>query len=396
MASSILDYKKNRDLIYLSYKRKKYWWEAVNWFNVNSKIIKYKNFIQSDVRVVYFPNYAANPYQNIMYSSLNSDKKEKGTEIIDDLCFLSMAKKRIFHIHWLKEIFVGCDSEEKAKLCYEGFLDELKIYIGIGCKIIWTIHNKVDHDQPDFISKYLIELMKHLCDVTYKIHVHSLNSIGIMEEFLGVSFKDKAYYLEHPLYPVEYKYKKTVIPEMKGRKFENYLLSLGMIRPYKGVAQLLSAYESALRSNKNIKLVVAGRCLDPAVDDFSKTMVNKYPGNFVYINRSLSDEEVHYLYANCLVSVLTYQKILISGSYYMASTHKKPSICPNIGMFTEMVNEENGFLYDQSIPGLKEVINRIANLPKEQINEIGKRSYEKCSNSYEKFSEKYLELIRGS
>jgi glycosyltransferase involved in cell wall biosynthesis len=393
MVSRILNYKKERDLIYLSYKQKKYWWDAVNWFNFNLKIIKNNTGNNEKVRVIYFPNYEANPYQNIMYTHLGNNKKEKNIDIIDDLYFLSMAKKRVFHIHWLKEVFVGCDCEAKAKVCFDDFLDELKIYIGIGCKIIWTIHNKIDHDQSEYVSKYLIRLMKHLCKVVDKIHVHSLNSIDIMEDFLEVSFKNKAHYIEHPLYPIKYKNETIAIPEMKEKKFDNYLLSLGMIRPYKGIEQLLLAFESRLSNNIDIKLVVAGRCLDPAVDDLAKILIDRYPDNFVYINRSLSEEEVHYLYSNCLVSVLTYKKILISGSYYMASTHKKASICPNIGMFTEMVNAENGFLYKQSIPGLEEVLNKIASLSKEHINEIGQRAYTRCSNDHNKFSEKYLELI---
>lgn len=381
-----------RDVYYLKFKNDNHWWHAVNWYNCNIKLRKEKI---SDTRLVYFPNYAANPYQKLMYQKLEHSVKPKSFDIFEDLLFLSSGRKKVFHIHWLKEIFSNCNTELLAIDCYTKFIDEIKIYKNIGCKIVWTVHNKIDHDQPEFIKRYLIKVMQYLANNSDIIHVHTLNTIEIMETFLNVSIRHKAEHIEHPLYPIPNDSEIKSPPELDGKSFNEYFLSLGMIRPYKGVELLLRAFDKCMAENIDIKLIVAGYSLDPKVDEIAKTLEYKYPNNIIFINRKLKEEEVNYLYKNCLSSVLTYKKILISGSYYMAATHSKPSICPNIGMFKEKVKDnENGFIYDQSLDDLAETLRKINSLDKDIIKSVGEKSHSSCVNTHEEFSCKYFNLVR--
>ncbi|WGL16390.1 glycosyltransferase family 4 protein [Microbulbifer bruguierae] len=354
--------------------------------------------------VKFYPDYRGNPYQGILYGSSQPESSKYEPSSSDayknSLDFLA-AENRVYHVHWLKEVFAGAENSQEAKIKLRNYLGTLKLYKCLGVKILWTIHNQIDHDQPEHISPLLIELMKALVELCDCVLVHTNNTIEIMEAYLGVEIKRKAVVLEHPLYPdpvegSEDLKEPSEFSAWSGRG-KSFALSLGMIRPYKGVADLLDAFSAILSSgDKNARLVVAGRPMDPEVTEKAKVLTKCYPDNFLYISRNLSDAEVNFLYKSCEFSVLTYKKILISGSYYMAATHKKACIAPRIGMFQEkIVDGDNGLLYDGSIAGLIGSLKTAYGKSASELQRMGRLAHNGCQHTAESFSSGFYKVVEG-
>lgn len=122
-------------------------------------------------------------------------------------------------------------------------------------------------------------------------------------------------------------------------------LFLGMIRPYKGVKDLIAVYEKA--DLPNSRLLVVGR-----VSRASKgieTLGQDNP-NIQRVLEFVPDEDVQ-LYMNaCDVYVLPYRYVTTSSAIMLAWTFGRPIIAPAIAFFPELVTPETGILYDPVQP----------------------------------------------
>jgi len=380
------------------------WWRDLEALREKKKsFLTHEPTVSGDACLRYYPDYPDNPYQNMLYrASIVPGWSVEPVDLADivGICerFLK-SSKRIFHIHWLLEVFFQDGaflSQSVISSRIARMIGIIRIFKSIGVKIVWTAHNKIEHDLPENLipaNAYLIGEIVKLVDL---VIVHVDMGMREIEEVCGISCRHKAVIIEHPLYensrlnPENHKRP----PEMNWKAQSEYALSLGMIRQYKGMRELIYTYKLIIREIKNAKLVIAGALRDHSIGIEARIMADMYPENLLFIPRRLEEEEVNYLYANCNFSLLTYKAILTSGSYYMAATHSKCSLAPRMGMFKEIVKDGiNGYMYDRHGEGLLQKLRMIYSADGSELTTIGKQAREHCKYGPEGFSSVFYKAI---
>lgn len=118
---------------------------------------------------------------------------------------------------------------------------------------------------------------------------------------------------------------------------KDYILFLGVFRPYKGLSVL---YEAVNHIKTDLKCVVAGSGVDPAVDEMKKS--NK----FVIINHFLTNEELITLIQRSKFVVCPYLTASQSGIPQTSFVFNKPIVASDIdGINNVVFDGENGLLF---------------------------------------------------
>jgi beta-1,4-mannosyltransferase len=120
-------------------------------------------------------------------------------------------------------------------------------------------------------------------------------------------------------------------------------LFLGMIRPYKGVEDLVVAFEEL--DSPDSRLLIVGR-----VSMGSRNIPSLGQNNpAIKLVPEFVPNEAIQLYMNaCNVCVLPYRYVTTSSAVMLAWTFGRPVVAPAIGPFPESVTLETGVLYDPS------------------------------------------------
>ncbi|MBE9513439.1 MAG: glycosyltransferase [Chloroflexi bacterium] len=124
-------------------------------------------------------------------------------------------------------------------------------------------------------------------------------------------------------------------------------LFLGLIRPYKGVEELIDAFEKLELPNS--RLLIVGRALNASYGEKISSLSRNDPA-IELIPEFVPDEGIQ-LYMNaCDVCVLPYRNITTSSAAVLALSFGRPVIAPAITSFPELITPETGILYDPSEP----------------------------------------------
>lgn len=118
--------------------------------------------------------------------------------------------------------------------------------------------------------------------------------------------------------------------------------SIGLLRPYKGLEELLSAFR--LLDDGEARLLVAGKAANPSYADTLAALATGDPRIRLEPRFVPSDELQRYFNAADVV-VLPYRQITTSGAALLAFSFGVPVVAPAIGAFPELLAEERGALY---------------------------------------------------
>jgi len=124
-------------------------------------------------------------------------------------------------------------------------------------------------------------------------------------------------------------------------------LFLGLLRPHKGVEDLIEAFEELeLPAGR---LLIVGRASDANYGEKILSLAQDDPA-IKLIQEFVPDEAVE-LYMNaCDVFVLPYRNITTSSAAVLAFSFGRPLIAPAIASFPELITPQTGILYDPSQP----------------------------------------------
>lgn len=129
-------------------------------------------------------------------------------------------------------------------------------------------------------------------------------------------------------------------PELVGET--NFILFFGRLDKYKGLINLLKAYE--IGKNKiNQKIVIAGR---GTLTEDEQILINTYPEKIILVKRYISDGEMIWLFKNAICTVLPYIEASQSGVLSMTYHFGKPVIVSDLEGLTEFVDPgKTGFVF---------------------------------------------------
>lgn len=250
----------------------------------------------------------------------------------------------VLHLHWLEWYLKGNSPIVKYFYALKLLVDILLVRF-VGIRIVWSVHNLVEHD-----TKFLrLELWLQSILVRIVDHVILLNHStleGIIEQYY--CSRAKVSVIPHGHYRPFYSKTVTQADARNALKLPpqaRIYLNLGMLRPYKGIEDLLQAWQRKQTDLADCILIIAGYASDIAYQRQLEALIAQTQ-NVVFYPQFVEDEKVPLFFNAADVVVLPYRKILNSGSAILAMSFGKPLIAPQMGSLPEILQDAGQLLYD--------------------------------------------------
>ena len=353
-----------------------------------------------EVDVLFTEILSGNPYHSLLFDELPSNVKTEEMERYRLFPLLRNVLRRdtdVVHYNWIHSYFFVynftgskyVDAVFTAIFAVAFVIDALLVKM-LGVRTVWTVHNKLNHERDYWRSELLVNIcLSRIVDVmTVKCSraEETLGEVYRMSSTEKIRVVPDGNYI--PVYP------NTVTREearnrLKIDEDEFVYLYFGVIREYKGVPELVKAYENLNTTDSCLYIVGTPRSehlksyLSSASDerDDIKTVLEYVP-----------DEEVQ-MYMNAAdVVVLPFRDVLNSGSVHLSMSFGKPVVAPSLGCIPETVDESNRFLYspeDENV--LREILKKVRDV--EDLEQIGDANYAKAEKmTWEKSARKYAEI----
>lgn len=228
----------------------------------------------------------------------------------------------------------------------------LMLYYKIcGKKVALTAHNvnQARRDGNDsLLNRVTLKIQYHLAD---HIFVHTQKMKDELCQDFGVDEKAVTV-IRHPINDA---FPDTALtPDEAKEKLglgadEKTILFFGRLRPYKGLEQLLEAYEQLTSRGMNYRLIIASepkKGSEEYLETIEKAVrrVNE-DGRVISRIEFIPDQDMELYLKAADVLVLPYKEIFQSGVLFLSYTFGLPVVCADVGSFREEVVEgETGFL----------------------------------------------------
>ena len=328
------------------------------------------------IKVLFIPDYRkGNPYQKSLEDSLAKEGVflffSSTFSLLSALILLKNHKPDILHIHW-HHPFLIASSRRKTVFKSAIFTGKLLLLKLFGIKIVWTVHNIVSHERKfSSLELFFSKILAKLCD---KLIVHCPSAKEEVMKGYGVSDSSIAV-IPHGNYIQNYRNEISKAQARERLKIctEIVFLYFGLIRPYKGVGELIDAFEK-LNSPK-AKLLIVGKPYNKEIGgNIKKKCKDK---NIKTIFKFIPDDKIQ-VYMNASdVLVLPYKDILTSGAVILAMSFGKPVIAPAIGCILDILDDKGSFLYNPSSgKGLIEAMQLALNTGVEKLKSMGEHNFE--------------------
>jgi glycosyltransferase involved in cell wall biosynthesis len=341
------------------------------------------------MRVLYIPYYGgSNAYQKLLTNAV----AEHGVNPIEGSMFLffplvrnvlAPGRPELIHLIWTHPFFVVGEYTGFAALdaiisCGRAvlFILDLSIVRVLGIDIVWTVHNKHNHEKHHLWLDRAVN--RAVGGLSSMLTVECESARTIIVEIFNIDPK-KIVVIPEGNYIGAYP---DNISRYEARDWLNLdqdafiFVYFGMIRRYKGLPDLFEAFEHV----DDALLYVSG---NPYSDNLAKNVrerVNSMPnveGRLEFI----PDDEVQYYMRAADVVVLPYRDILTSGSVLLAMSFGRPIVVPRIGCIPMVLPEDGGFLFDEKDrSNLIEKLQESRSFSREELDAMGDLNYQRARN----------------
>ncbi len=328
-----------------------------------------------------------NPYQNLMMAGLNEDGGLRAFNGVDDR-FWGIARTairyrpRYLHFDWIASYYF----RRWWWLTYLSvpiFCAQVLLARGLGVRLVWTLHNILPHDAAESgVHRFCQRFLARRCAW---IRVFSETTVAAAAEELRVSAK---IFRVVPEGDYTTCYPNTVTPEAARAHLDippdaRVLLYLGLVKPYKGILELIKLFKEISNSD-NHQLLIVGRSKQA---DYAAQVKAEAGGNVVFVDRFVPETELQYYYNAADAVILPFHKIENSGSAIMAMGFAKPIIAPALGVLTERLAQQKELLYHDQAE-LREIIRSFLHGPPSATDwqALGRRNYEALTSRWADFA----------
>ncbi len=121
------------------------------------------------------------------------------------------------------------------------------------------------------------------------------------------------------------------------------ILFFGTVRPYKGLEDLVDAFELLPRDDTlHWKLLAVGETWEGWTIPSEKMMASPYSGDIEFVNRYVTDSELPHFFDRADVVALPYRRSSASGPLHMTMQRGLPVVVTKVGGLTEVVSDYTG------------------------------------------------------
>jgi glycosyltransferase involved in cell wall biosynthesis len=291
---------------------------------------------------LFWPDYSHdNPFQRMLYSAFPPGWTVRSADIV--AASEAVAETHcpvVFHLHWEDMIYRDAANMAAAEALVDVYLELLDAFIASGGRLVWTVHNDAPHEHrfPEVDRR----LRNQLAIRAHVVQMHSQVAAACMAPPLGVA---TSRVLVTPLGGFAGYYPDDITKPQARQYFgieasAPVFVTLGSVRPYKGIDVLLSAFAMVHQAKPETRLILAGRSNQQGVGRF----ISLRPG-VLMLPRYIDDATVQYVMRAADFAVFSFHRIMVSSSVLLAETFGLPVIVPDLPTMREMVQPgHNGFL----------------------------------------------------
>jgi len=318
------------------------------------------------IKVLMMPDYrASNPFQHLLERSLFTNEVEvifaRGYKRIFPIYrqILMHQGIQILHLHWITPFLKGKKSFVVALYAVKLICDIMLTKLS-GINIVWTIHNQVSHDtQFPRIEIFTYRMISKLVNAAI-LHGTSLKEV-ILKDYKINSKKLSIINLGNykSVYPAPIE-KSTARKKLSiSPVIRKVFLHQGLLKPYKGIEELIQVWNQSADEVKDDLLIIAGKTSDNSYEEILKSLIGANE-RIRPIFRYVTDDEITLLYSASDVVVLPFRRIMASSSLMVAISFGKPVIAPKLGASEELLGDASDLLYDseKGIDGLKTALEK--------------------------------------
>ncbi len=162
------------------------------------------------------------------------------------------------------------------------------------------------------------------------------------------------------------------------------LLFFGVIRPYKGLEDLIEAFDTLPPEVvASYRLTVVGETWEGWETPEQLIAQSQYRNRITFVNRYVSDAEVAQFFEDADAVVLPYHRSSTSGPLHIAMSYGLPVLVTNVGGLTEAVKHYEGALViePEDVEALQEALLRVIDLCGRRYS--NPRSWEYTNTAYQ-------------
>lgn len=296
-----------------------------------------------------YPTLAAtNPYQSLLYQRAREHGcapvwARRQWQIAELTALRQAGLPTALHLHWLHPVLRDAETPKAAGQATKEFLALLDAFGAAGGRLVWTVHNILPHE-----TRHAAEEARLGSEVAARadvIHVMSRRTEEAAAPFYELP-RDRLLEVPHMSYVGAYadhvsrldaRHALGILPD------DLVFLTLGWIRPYKGLDALLDAWQALPAGPR--RLVVAGEpAQDGAIGGFLERAA--LDPTVVLDARPIPADEIQVFLRAADVAVLPYRQSLNSGALLLALTFGVPAIVPAGSGLADLVDPSFGRTYD--------------------------------------------------
>lgn len=317
-------------------------------------IAKVSHLMQSDLskttlakmQVVVYPfpfSQKSNRYIDLLYTAVQrqSGVMVQKSSLVGILVWRlrNWRVRHVIHIHWSVMLF-GSRFLPKAVLRLIWNVGILSILKLLRVRIIWTMHNLAAHDfsyhQLDRIARWLFRNLANVIILQQRIVANQLaeENPGKTITYIPLGNYINAYGINAGM--------ESVLRRRFGiADSDIVLLSLGLLRPYKHIEQIIDAVLTANVSG--VRLIIAGPA-KPAYAVQLRAKVANHP-TIILVDSYIPDKEISGYFSLADWSVFWYdESTLTSASIMLSLSYGVPVICRNVPA-ADIITVENGIVF---------------------------------------------------
>lgn len=249
--------------------------------------------------------------------------------------------------------------EQRRRRFLKRFFDGLAAYKDRGGRVIYTVHNLGQHEGE--ASRTEEAGLQRLLQLADALHLHASYLIPEVEARLSRVQPVPVVTIPHGNYVTWYP-NQVSRAEARNRldagEPDRVFLFLGMIRPFKGLEELLPAFRQL--SDPQAMLWIAGQ---PRPPDYHQHLAHLVAADrrVRWHPQFIPDDQIQLWMNAADIVVLPYRRTTTSGAAMLAFSFGKPVIAPALPAFRELMAEHPflGELYDPaSTDGLRLALDR--------------------------------------
>jgi glycosyltransferase involved in cell wall biosynthesis len=213
-------------------------------------------------------------------------------------------------------------------------------------KIVFLVENYISHENRWFD--------KLLSKVTLGLTDYFICESAFIKNNIAENHKSKTIFQTtlsvYDCYNLN-KFNKAQARAAVGIKTEYVILFFGLIRPYKGLENLIKAFSLINKDHQNVGLLIVGECYED-IEKYKELISLQGLGDqIMMINKFIPNENIEQYFKSSDLVCLPYNTASQSGILMMAYGFRKPVVVTNVGGLPELVVEgKTGTIIEGNCP----------------------------------------------